>query len=167
MTPSARSLDFTRRQWLRLAAVGIAVGAPAGWLKALAADAASSPQRKRSCILLWMNGGPSQMDTFDLKPGHANGGPYKEIATAVPGIKISEHLPRIAKQMQHMAILRSMSTKEADHGRATYTMRTGYVPSAAIQFPSLGSLVSHELEQKDAELPGFVSVAPFRFLSPS
>ncbi len=161
------SLRVSRREWHKLAAVGVVGYSLSGWLEMLAADSAVSPQRRRSCILLWMNGGPSQMDTFDLKPGHANGGPFKEIATAVSGIKISEHLPRIAKQMNHMAILRSMSTKEADHGRATYTMRTGYVPSAAIQFPSLGSLVSHELEQKDAELPGFVSVAPFRFLSPS
>ena len=91
-----------------------------GWLEALAADAAANPQRKRSCILLWMNGGPSQMDTFDLKPGHANGGPFKEIATSVPGIKISEHLPKIAQHGDRMAIIRSMSTKEGDHGRATF-----------------------------------------------
>ena len=60
----------------------------------------SHPKRSGSCILLWMNGGPSQMDTFDLKPGHANGGPYKAIETAVPGLRISEHLPKLARQMQ-------------------------------------------------------------------
>src|SRR3954463_8290341 len=128
MASSARSLGQTRRQWLRLAAAGVAVAAPARWVKALAADAASSPQRKRSCILLWMNGGPSQMDTFDLKPGHANGGPYKAIDTAVPGIKISEYLPKVAKQMKDMVIVRSMATKEGDHGRATFHLRTGYMP---------------------------------------
>ena len=66
-----------------------------GWLRSRwPPTPPTNPKRKRSCILLWMNGGPSQMDTFDLKPGHANGGPFKEIATTVPGIKISEHLPK-------------------------------------------------------------------------
>jgi hypothetical protein len=137
-----------------------------GWLEALANDAAGHPERRRSCILLWMNGGPSQMDTFDLKPGHANGGPYKEIATAVPGIRISEHLPKIAKFMDHMAIVRSMSTKEGDHGRAAYLMRTGYLPQGPIHYPTLGALVSRELGAETSELPNFVSIAPFRFASP-
>jgi hypothetical protein len=138
-----------------------------GWLGTFAEAAAANPQRRRSCILLWMNGGPSQMDTFDLKPGHANGGPYKQIATSVPGIKISEHLPRIAKQMDRMTIIRSMSTKEADHGRATYQMRTGHLPGGPVQYPSLGALFGKELEQPDAELPSFVSIAPYRALSPA
>src|SRR5262249_7649937 len=91
------SLHLSRRDWLRLSATGIAGYTMSGWLGTLSADAATDPKRRRSCILLWMNGGPSQMDTFDLKPGHANGGPFREIATAVPGIKISEHLPRLAR----------------------------------------------------------------------
>ena len=133
----------------------------------MADAAAENPARKKSCILLWMNGGPSQMDTFDLKPGHANGGPFKEIATSVPGIKISEHLPKIAKHMDKMALIRSMSTKEADHGRATYQMRTGHLPGGPVQYPTLGSLFSKELEQPGAELPNFVSIAPYRFFSPA
>ena len=68
-----------------------------------------------------MTGGPSQIDTFDPKPGHANGGPFKPIETAVPGIRISEHLPKLAKQMKDLALIRSMSTKEGDHGRARTT----------------------------------------------
>jgi hypothetical protein len=114
-----------------------------------------------------MNGGPSQMDTFDLKPGHANGGPYKEIATSVPGIKISEHLPKIATHMKDMVLIRSMKTKEADHGRATYQMRTGHLPGGPVHYPTIGSLFSKELEQPGAELPGFVSIAPYRFFSPA
>ncbi len=89
--------QLTRRDWLKLSAAGIVGYSLSGWLGSLANVAAASPQRKRSCILLWMNGGPSQMDTFDLKPGHANGGSFKEIQTSVPGIRISEHLPKIAK----------------------------------------------------------------------
>src|SRR5207253_9554287 len=131
-----------------------------------AQDAANNPQRRRSCILLWMNGGPSQMDTFDLKPGHPNGGPFKETQTSVPGIKISQHLPKIAEHMKEMVLVRSMSTKEADHGRASYLMRTGRLPGGPVQYPAMGSVVAKELGKPDAELPNFVSIAPFRFLSP-
>src|SRR5262249_39939760 len=155
-----------RREWLKLAAAGVAGFSCSGWIEFLAAATANDPQRKRSCILLWMNGGPSTIDLWDLKPGHANGGPYKEIATSAPGVKISEHLPKLAKQMNRMAIIRSMSTKEADHGRATYLMRTGRPPGGPIQYPVLGSLVARELERPDGELPGFVSIAPVRFLAP-
>jgi hypothetical protein len=157
--------EFSRRDLLKLSAAGFLGCSVSGWFENLARAAAAQPARKKSCILLWMNGGPSQMDTFDLKPGHANGGLFKEIATAAPGIKISEHLPGLAKQMKRMAIVRSMSTKEADHSRGAYLMRTGRAPGGPIQYPTLGSLVSKELERADAELPGFVSIAPQRFLS--
>lgn len=156
---------LSRRDWLRLSAAGATAYSMSGWLESFAA--AASPERKRSCILLWMNGGPSQMDTFDLKPGHANGGPYQEIGTNVPGIKISEHLPKIARHMNDMVLIRSMRTKEADHGRATYYLRTGYVPGGPVHYPTLGSLFSKELEQAGSELPSFVSIAPYRFFSPA
>jgi hypothetical protein len=157
--------SLTRRDWLRLTSLGFAGVTLSGWLEDLAGAAAAHPARKKSCILLWMAGGPTQMDTFDLKPGHKNGGPSKEIATSVPGIKISENLPGVAKQMKRMAIVRSMSTREADHVRATYLMRTGRAPGGPIQYPSLGSLVSKELESPDAALPGFVSIAPQRLIN--
>jgi hypothetical protein len=114
-----------------------------------------------------MAGGPTQMDTFDLKPGHANGGPYKAIATSAPGIKFSEHLPKLAKHANHMAIVRSMSTKEADHSRATYYLRTGYQPLGPIQYPPLGALVARELGDEDSALPSFVSIGPARFFNPA
>jgi hypothetical protein len=166
---SRSSLDIprlSRRDWLKLTAAGVIGSSVSGWFQALADAAAADPKRQRSCILLWMNGGPSQMDTFDLKPGHANGGEFKEIQTSVEGIKISEHLPQIAKHMEHMAIIRSMSTKEADHGRATFLMRTGYLPQGPNQYPSIGALLSKELGKSDAPLPNFVSIAPYRFFNP-
>ena len=87
-------------------------------MAAAAGAAVARPKTpNKACILLWMAGGPSQTDTFDLKPGHANGGPSKEIDTAVPGIQISEHLPGIAKQMKDLAIIRSLTTQEGDHER--------------------------------------------------
>ena len=139
LTPS-RGYQLTRRDWLQLSAAGVVSYSMSGWLETLAAAEATNPQRRRSCILLWMNGGPSQMDTFDLKPGHANGGPFKETATPVPGIKISEHLPKIAQYAKNMAIIRGMRTKEADHTRATFHLRTGYQPTGPIAYPPIGAL---------------------------
>ena len=126
------------------AAAGISLGASSSWLQTLAADAARDPQRKRACILLWMAGGPSQMDTFDLKPGHANGGPFKQIATATPGIQISEHFPQIAKQMDRMVLVRSMSYEgRRPQSRATFLLRTGYLPQGPITYPPLGGSWLH------------------------
>lgn len=142
----------------RSAVLGSLAGLAA--MSSLAARAATDPARKRACILLWMAGGPSQMDTFDLKPGTAHGGPFREIATSAPGVRFSEHLPELAKQAGHLAIVRSLATKEGDHGRATAHLRTGYTPQGSIRFPSLGSLVSHERLDPAADLPGFVSVGP-------
>src|SRR6202043_1999046 len=87
---------WARREMLKLSAAGVLGCSMSGWIEKLAAQTAGDPRRRRSCILLWMNGGPSQMDTFDLKPGHANGGTFQEIETAVAGIKFSQHLPRMA-----------------------------------------------------------------------
>ncbi len=151
---------LSRREWLRLATVGsVGIGGiGSGWLHGLAAGAADDPKRRKSVIMLWLNGGPATIDLWDLKPGHENGGPSTEIETAVPGIKISEHLPRVAKRMKEMVLIRSMSTKEGDHGRARFVSLTGYVPTGAIQFPALGALVAHELGDAAADLPGFVTI---------
>jgi Protein of unknown function (DUF1501) len=156
------SLPLSRRDWLRLSAAGIAGGSMSGWLGKLATVAAADARRRRSCILIWMDGGPSQMDTFDLKPGHANGGPFKEITTNVPGIKISEHLPQVARRMDRLAVVRSMSSKEGDHGLAAAYAHTGYSQRGPIQYPTLGALVAKEVGAEDADLPAFVSIAPYR-----
>lgn len=159
----------TRRQCLNSlgnAALGVSCLSLSGWFPAVAAEAAAKSTGRMSCILLWMPGGPSQIDTFDPKPGHKNGGEFKPIETSVPGIQISEHLPTLAKQMNHLAVIRSMQTKEGDHGRASYHLRTGYLPQGPVRYPCLGSLVSHELGNDGAELPNFVSVMPNRLLAP-
>ena len=163
---STRS-GLSRREWLKLSAAGVVAHSLSGWLETMAEDVADDKTRKRSCILLWMSGGPSQLDTFDLKPGHANGGPYKAIETATPGLKISEHLPRLAQVSNDLAIVRSLSTKEGDHGRASFLLRTGYMPRGPISYPTFGSLVAKEFERDDAELPNFVSIAPTRFFNPA
>ncbi len=154
--------EFSRRDIARIAATSLAGMSVSGWLPKLAAAAEGDPPPK-ACILLWMSGGPSQIDTLDPKPGHKNGGPTKAIKTSVPGIEISENFPGLAKQMKDVALIRSMSTREGDHGRATQLMMTGYRPmGGAIDYPVLGSLVAKRLQSEDSQLPGFVSVAPFR-----
>ena len=114
---------------------------------------------RKACILLWMGGGPSSMDIWDLKPGTDNGGPFKPISTS-GDVQISEHMPMMAKQMHHMAIIRSMSTREADHNRGRYYMHTGYVPDPNVDYPSYGAVIAHELMSQRPELaiPPFVSV---------
>src|SRR5262245_36577295 len=158
--------SLSRREWMKLWTAGVLGAGLSGWMPQLAHAAADDKRRKRSCVLLWMDGGPSQMDTFDLKHGHENGGPYKEINTNVAEIKISEHLSKIAKFGDKLAIIRSMSTKEADHGRGNQLMHTGYLAQDRIQYPTLGSLLSRELMPEDLVLPAFVSVAPNQAVSP-
>jgi hypothetical protein len=155
-----------RRHFIRAGAVSTAVSL-SGWMGRLAEAAEQAKIKpRRSCILLWMNGGPATIDLWDRKLAHENGGPFKEIATKAPGLKIGEHLPKIAEFGNHLAVLRGMSTKEGDHGRGTYVMRTGVVPSAAgIQYPSIGALLSKELGDPRAELPNFISIASQRFFS--
>jgi Protein of unknown function (DUF1501) len=157
--PDTSRSALSRRDWLRLAGVGALAPALSGWLPTLARLAASDPKRRRSCILLWMSGGPSQLDTFDPKPDHDNGGGLKPIGTNVTGIQVTELLPSVARHMDKLALIRSMSTREADHGRGSHLVRTGYVPQGAVAFPALGSLVSRELEAPEADLPGYVSIA--------
>lgn len=124
------------------------------------ANATEMKKQTKSVILLWMGGGPSTIDLWDLKPGSPTGGPFKPISTSADGIQICEHLPLMAKQMHHMNIVRSMSTREADHMRGRYYMHTGYVPNPNIEHPSYGAVVSHELMSSIPELdiPPFVSI---------
>src|SRR5262245_52798443 len=152
---------ITRREIMRLSAAGVAGASLSGWMGTLArhAAAAGPAKRPKSCILLWMAGGPSHHDTFDPKPDAPEDirGELKAIDTSVPGIQVSERFPKFAKLMQHAAILRGMSSDEGDHGRARIFVHTGYKPGAGgLRYPLLGSTVAAELGQPDAPLPNFV-----------
>ncbi len=152
-------LGLSRREFLQLSAAGVLTASMSGWLDILAARAAEQEVRHKRCILLWMDGGPSHKDTFDLKPGTANGGSFRPIPTSVPGIQISEHFPRLARLMQHGAIIRSMSTGEGAHGRAKYYLHTGYREGVGgLVYPSIGALVSQQIGRQDSPLPNFVSI---------
>lgn len=153
---------FSRRQLLQSTAIGLGGASVSGWFPAFANELAPQPRRTRHCILLWMSGGPAQTDTFDMKPGHANGGEFKEIQTKAPGLRFSEHLPKLAAMADKLVAVRGLSTKEGDHGRGTYLMRTGHVPMGAVQYPSIGSSLANQLGRQDLTLPSYVSVGPYR-----
>src|SRR6187401_769941 len=152
----------SRRHWLNAASLGLLGYSASGWFPALAETLASDPKRRRHCILLWMTGGPTQTDTFDMKPGHANGGQFKEVATKVPGLRFSEHLPKLATMADQLCVVRSLSTKEGDHGRGTYVVRTGQKPQGPIQYPAIGASLSKALAGGDDAVPHYVSISPFR-----
>jgi hypothetical protein len=155
---------FSRRDFLRLSAAGVTAGSLSGWLPVLAAHAAKTGTKPKSCIVLWMDGGPSHKDTFDMKPGTAEAGEFKPIDTSVPGIQISEHFPKLAKLMHHGALIRSMSTGEGAHGRARYYLHTGYKEGVGgIVHPALGSLVASEIGNHDLPVPNFVCVGRGNF----
>jgi hypothetical protein len=166
-----RQSGLSRRDLLRLAAAGVCTASASGWLRVLAGQAISAEvegRRHKSCILLWMSGGPSHKDTFDLKPGTSDGGEFRPIGTSVPGIEISEHFSKLARLMHHGALIRSMSTSEADHGRAGVLMHTGFRPSnGGLKHPTLGAIVSAELGQPGSLLPNFVVCGQGNRVDPS
>jgi hypothetical protein len=112
-----------------------------------------------ACIVLFMNGGPSQFETLDPKPGTSSGGPTKAIPTTLPGVQVAEYWPKVAQQMKDIALIRSMNNREAAHPRAVYQLKTGYVPSGGIKFPAFGSNVAKEIGPPDFDLPSFVSIS--------
>ncbi len=154
------SQRLSRRHFMSHLAAYTSIGLAANTLTTeLRARAPELKRKHKSAILLWMGGGPSTIDLWDLKPGTDAGGPFKPIATTGE-VQICEHLPRIAKVMNHLAIVRSMSTREADHGRGRYYLHTGYVPNPDIAYPSYGAVVGHEMSAltKELEIPPFVSI---------
>ncbi|MGB7345343.1 MAG: DUF1501 domain-containing protein [Pirellulaceae bacterium] len=148
---------------MQFASAGVLGTSCSGLMPTIARAAAQIKSQGRHCVLLWMAGGPSQIDTFDMKPGHANGGSLKEAATSVTGLRFSEHLSGLAKQADSLAILRGMSTKEGDHQRGTVLMRTGHIPGGPVAYPSIGCSLAKELGTAEAELPSYVSIAPGAF----
>lgn len=150
-----------RRDFLKAsAALGLGLGAAGAtsWTGAIAASADDLRRRGMACILLWMQGGPSQFETFSPLAGHANGGETKAIPTSVTGIEVAENLPHCAKAMNDLAIIRSMTSKEGNHQRATYYLHHGYLPIASVKHPTLGANIAHEIGDAASELPSFVQI---------
>jgi len=148
---------LSRRQFTTLSAAGVAA-ATFSWSDLIRLQAKELQKQGKKCILLWMNGGPSQFETFSPLPDHANGGETKAISTAAPGVQIAENLPHTAKVLNDVCVIRSMTSKEGSHPRAGYLLHTSYIPTASVKYPTLGSHVSHQLGDSAFDLPGFVRI---------
>jgi hypothetical protein len=148
---------LTRRGFLGRSLVG------ASWLTALGhtlSRAAAPPARQHSLIVLWLAGGPSQLETFDPHPGTDIAAGTEAIDTAVRGVKLARGLERTAEQMKSIALVRSMVSKEGDHERGTYTMKTGHRPDPTIVHASIGAVLCHELPAAGADIPRHISILP-------
>ena len=159
----------SRRGFLRQSLfAGVAAALASARLRAARADDRPIPPgerlpghgKARRAIFVYLNGGPSHIDTFDPKPGRATGGPFQPVKTPIPGVVLGEHLPRTAARMLDIALIRSMTSNEGNHSRARTLVHTGYPPEATVRHPTLGSSLSAEVGPADCELPNFVSIGP-------
>ncbi len=153
-----------RRALLKLGGLG-----GAAWLTSVARllgdDRRVDSQRDikepaQSLIVLWMAGGPSQLETFDPHPDTKIAGGTRAIATASRGIHLAEGLELVAEQMESIALVRSLVSKEGDHERGTYLAKTGYRPDPTAVHPSIGAICCHELPLAKTEIPRHISILP-------
>ena len=153
-----------RRHFMSHVAGASAVAIPGlNFISQLSANAAEMKKKNKSLIILWMGGGPTTIDLWDMKPGSPNGGEHKPVSTAASGVQITEHLPKVGKQFKNLSIVRSLTTSEGDHNRGTFLMSTGRVPNPLSEFPHIGSVLSYQYAQdveamKSMDLPSFISV---------
>jgi uncharacterized protein (DUF1501 family) len=146
--------EFDRRGFLKLA--GVSWLTPVGHL--LAAHAERSREPAQSIILLWLGGGPSQLETFDPHPDTKIAAGTKAIPTAVPGVKLAQGFEQLAGEMGSVTLIRSMMSKEGDHERGTYLMKTGYRPDPTVEHPSIGAICCHELPVGRTDIPRHISI---------
>src|SRR5271170_2158670 len=138
---------LSRRAFLKGSLATTAGGVFLNWgdLFGSASRAAEVNKEQKSCILLWMNGGASQFETFDMKVGRPTGGPFRPIQTNVSGAQVCELMPTMAQQMDKIAVIRSMHTSQIDHPGGIHLMHTGYGPSPNIRYPEIGAICAKYL----------------------
>ncbi len=154
---------FSRREVLQ-AAAGLSLSLALRPLESRAAEVRGS-ERKKSIITVWLAGGPSQLETFDPHPGTAIGGPTKAIDTTIRGVQIASHFPLLAEQLQYVSLIRSLVSKEGDHERGAYLLKTGYRPDVTVIHPALGAIAAHELPDAKVEIPQYVALGQQPFAS--
>lgn len=160
-TPGITTPGLHRRRFLGATALGAtALAADMGRLSLLSQTALAGELARgdKSVILLWLAGGASQLETWDPKPGRPTGGPFGKIRTCIPGIEISELLPKMAQRLHETAIIRSLNTKIADHGGGYELMDTGRRPEPGVEFPHLGAIVAHALAQAESRVPDHIEM---------
>jgi hypothetical protein len=145
----------SRRMFLGASAAGLGLAS----MTSPAASAALAQEGKQ-ILLVWLAGGASQLETWDPKPKTRNGGPFRAIDTAVPGIQICELLPRTAQQMRHLCLIRGVNTHEDDHGKGAYKMLTGRDQNPGAEHPQLGAVAARFLASGSEPLPGYIHITP-------
>src|SRR4051794_40078427 len=150
-----------RRFFQSLAGAGAAAVMPSFGLFTSPAMGAEMARQQKRMIVINMAGGLSQLESWDPKPGTATGGPFRAIPTSVPGLHISELLPKTARVMHQLALIRSINTHEDDHGKGAHIMETGRRKTPAQDYPALGAVVAKALEGNSASaLPGHIIISP-------
>jgi len=137
--------------------------AGAAWLTPVSQMLARAGDRRepaQSIILLWLAGGPSQLETFDPHPGTAIAGDTGAVNTSVRGIQLAAGYPLLAEQMDSLAIIRSVMSREGDHERGTYTVKSGHRPDPTVVHPSIGAICAHELAVGRTDIPRHISILP-------
>lgn len=153
---------LNRRSLIKGVIVTVAGAVVPNW-GALCRSQTIAQQVKRSqkrCIMLYMEGGVSQTDTFDMKPGRPTAGAFRPIQTSVSGMQVCEFLPTVAKHMKHLAVIRSMRTKSVDHGIGGYHMHTCYPSSERIAHPEIGAMIAKYCDNLESDLPSFIKMGP-------
>lgn len=155
------SVELNRRNVLQLAALGgVSWLTPVAHLLAEQQERTPGAEPAQSLILLWLAGGPSQLETFDPHPGKEIAGGTGAIRTAVKGIQLAAGYERLAEQMAHISLVRSLVSKEGDHERGTYLVKTGYRPNPTVVHPSIGAICCHQLPVGTTEIPRHISILP-------
>jgi hypothetical protein len=160
MQPTCNRADHLSRRALMKGVLGTAAGGVVMNWGGLTQTALAEEVQKagKRCIYLFMNGGASQFETFDMKPGRPTGGLFRPISTNVAGTQICELMPKMAKQMDQIAVIRSMKTSQVDHPGGIYLMHTGYQPTANVRFPEVGSIVARYQGKQGTDLPNFIKI---------
>ncbi len=152
-----RNAHLSRRTLLGAGGGALMMSSLARQLAFADATGSTDPARPKSVILLWLEGGPSQLETFDPHPGSKIGGDAKAIDTSAKGIQIADLLPQTADVMHLASLVRSVTSKEGDHARAVYNVKSGYRPDPTLTHPSIGAVLCHANEE-GADIPRHISI---------
>lgn len=161
MIPVCNRADHVSRRALLKGVLGTAAGGVVmnwGALTSLSALGDEVKRQHKHCIYLFMNGGASQFETLDMKPGRPTGGLFRPISSNVAGTQVCELMPKMAQKMDQIAVIRSMRTSEVDHPGGIYLMHTGYRPTANVRFPEIGAIVAKYQGRKATDLPNFIKI---------